>query len=298
MSDNARGALLLAFTMGLFASSDTLMKLALRHMPVGQILAMRGAIIFALLLGWLLWRRRAGNLQGCLDRFNLLRAFSEAATAVAFFMGLARLPLAVCSVVLFTAPLIMTAVAAFGLGERVSWRRWAAVLVGFVGVLFVARPQGAWSFALLFPFVAAVFVSVRDLMTRYVDPRLDAAAVGLTTACAVGLVGLATLPLGALTPLAPAWTAPPPHILGLVTLSSLAIALAYVTIVAAYRLGEASFLSPFRYSTIPFALVFGALVFGERHGAVTLFGAAVVVASGLLLFERGRGRPELRPRAP
>ena len=278
LSANTQAAGLLVLTVLLYGLNDMLVKLALDEIGVGQVLALRGAMICPLLLAWLALRRRLWGLRPALGGVSLLRALCEVVVSLSFFTGLGLLPLADATVLLFTAPLIITLIAALFLRERVDARRWLAVVVGFIGVVVAAGPGGGIDPALAFPLIAAVFVAVRDVITRYVNPSLDNVAVAFVTALVVTLAGSSTAVLG--------WRPLDPALLPVLGASALCIALGYVTVVAAYRLGEASYLAPIRYGSIPFAAFLGFLVFGDRPGLNVLIGALVIVAAGLMMLRR------------
>lgn len=281
-AQNLRGAGLLALTMGLFSLSDVLIKVVVGVLPIGQTLLLRGGLICAILAGTLAVRGRLGALARCAERLNLLRAVVEVVVAYTFFMGLRYLPLATATTILFAAPIIMTGASAAFLGERVGWQRWAAVLVGFSGVLVVARPgTGDFGTAALWPLAAAFLVAARDLMTRYLPRDLEPAAAALTTAAAVtagGAVGTAVM----------GFVVPSPAQLLAVAASAVLIAAGYVTIVLAFRLGEVSFMAPFRYVAIPLTMVLGLAVWGERPDLPMLVGAALIVGAGVFIFHRER----------
>ena len=222
---NLRAAGLVTATMALGALSDALVKLVLADLPIGQVMALHGGMICALLFALLLWRGRLAALYGALDRANLARAACEVAGGVCFFAALRHLPLGVAVVLLFTTPFFMTGVVALA-GERVGAWRWGAVLAGFVGVVLVVPFEGGG-----------------------------------------------------------AWTEGAAYLLPLLAGSALCVAFAYVAIVAAYRMGEVPFLAPFRYGTIPFAILLGFVVFDERLEAR---GALVIVVAGAVIFHRER----------
>jgi drug/metabolite transporter (DMT)-like permease len=287
-ADNLRAAGMVALTMSFFAISDTLVKTLFDRLPVGQVLGLRGALIMLLLMGILVVRRRRLLLAHLVDRIAMLRALSEIAVAYAFFKSLQLMPLADATVLLFAAPIIMTVASTLLLGEQVGPRRWTAVLVGFLGVVFVAGPGNAsigWT--ALLPLAAAFIVAGRDLITRFVPPDHDSTTVALTTAIAVTIGGWLSLPLGGLG-LAGSWVWPTSAEWLVIAASSLLIGIAYNTVVIGYRLGEASFLAPFRYTSIPLAILLSWTVFGDVPSFLMLAGALIISGSGIFIFARER----------
>jgi S-adenosylmethionine uptake transporter len=280
-SENYRAAGLVVLTMALFAVSDAILKLLLGRLPIGELMFLRGVLVCLLILTWLGFREGLPRRVQLLERVNLSRALIELGVAAAFFAALRNLPLANATTLIFASPILMTLLATLVLKEQVGLRRWSAVIVGFLGVLIVAAPTGeGWNVAALFGLLAAVLVAVRDLITRFIPPEIGAGAAALTTAATVTLGGMLTLPF--------AWIPPGPRELLLIAASSLLIAVAYATIVMAFRKGELSFVAPFRYISIPLSAFLGWLVFDDVPSWNMLLGASVVVASGVFIFHRER----------
>ncbi len=287
-SDNLRAAGLVCFVTALFALSDTVMKHLFQTVPVGQVMGLRGVLICLLLFAVLVVRRRRFVRAHALSLVSLARAGLEVAISLSFFMSLLMMPLADATVLLFAAPIIMTVMATLFLGEKVGVRRWSAVLVGFLGVLLVAGPTNrALGVESLLPLLSATLVAIRDVITRYVPIDHDSTTVALTTAVAVSLAGCLSLPLAWSGLVAP-WVWPDPVDAAKIVVGAVLIATAYIAVVAAYRLGEMSFLAPFRYSSIPLVLLLSWSVFGDRPTPSMLVGAAIITASGIFIFTRER----------
>ena len=292
--DNLRGIALMIAAMAVFAVEDMFVKAASASLPTGQIilgLGLGGGAIFAALAALRGQRLVSREL---LTRPVLIRNAGEALATMSFVTALSLVPISVASAILQATPLAVTAGAALFLGAPVGWRRWAAVVAGFLGVLLILRP-GFEGFrpAALFAVIAVFGLAARDLATRAMPARvtsLQLSAWGFATLIPAGLALLAVNG-------APAVTDPR----GL-TLLAAAIgcgAFAYYAIVAAMRVGEIAVVTPFRYTRILFALLIGYLAFSERPDALTLAGAALIVASGLytLLREARLARAARRPAA-
>lgn len=286
--DNLRAAGLVCLVTALFAVSDTVMKHLFQTVPVGQVMGLRGILICLLLLAALVLRRRRFVWAHALSPVSLARAILEVAISLSFFMSLLLMPLADATVLLFAAPIIMTVMATLFLGEKVGVRRWSAVLAGFLGVLLVAGPTNrTLGVEALLPLLAATLVAIRDVITRYVPLDHDSTTVALTTAIAVSLAGWLSLPLGWTGLIAP-WVWPSLADLAKMAIGAVLIATAYIAVVAAYRLGELSFLAPFRYSSIPLVILLSWSVFGDRPTPSMLVGAAIITVSGIFIFTRER----------
>ncbi|RYH03472.1 DMT family transporter [Salipiger sp. IMCC34102] len=280
--DNLKGGLLMVLAMLGFAIEDMFIKLLAGSLSVGAILVvlgLGGGVVFGALglaRGDRLWSR------DLLHPMVLLRNGCEVLGTVGFVTAIALTPISSASAILQAIPLFVTAGAALFLGETVGWRRWVAVAVGFLGVLLILRPGlDAFEPASLFALQGAVFLAGRDLATRGVPPSVT--SLQLST-----YAFLVIVPTGAAVVAFTDQTFDVPHggALVLAGLCVLTGVLAYYTIVAATRVGEVSFVSPFRYSRLVFALIVGVFVFGERPDVFVLAGSAIVVASGLYSFLR------------
>ncbi|MCF6443463.1 DMT family transporter [Nereida sp. MMG025] len=293
MNDNLRGAILMVSAMLGFAIEDAFIKTLAGAMPVGQILMIfgfGGAVLFGIMVqlqGQSLWSR------AILHPGVILRNLGELIGTVGFVTAIILTPLSTASAILQATPLVVTLGAAVFLQEQVGWRRWAAILVGFFGVLLIIRP-GAADFEpnSFFAVQGVVGLAIRDLATRRV-PK-DITSMQLSTFAFAMLVpagGILMLFWGeAVMPTQSQW----------LTLGAALIVgvIAYYMIVAAMRVGEVAFVTPFRYSRLLFALIIGIAVFGERPDWLTLLGAAIIVGSGLFTLLREAALKRASHRAP
>ena len=282
MSDNLRGAVLMALAMAGFALEDMFIKLLADALPVGQILFMLGlggSVAFATIA---LRKGQAIYSPALLSRAVLLRNLAEMVGTVGFVLGFVLASLATASAILQAAPLFVTLGAVAFLGEKVGWRRWSAIIMGFLGVLLIVRP-GVSGFepASLFAVVGVLGLAGRDLATRVVPRNISSYQISAWAFAMMLPSGLFLMGVMNEAPVMPdlKQTA--------AILAALGIGvLAYYAIVAAMRVGELSFVTPFRYTRMLFALVIAILVFGERPDALTLIGAAIIVAAGLFTLWR------------
>ncbi|MCX7559577.1 DMT family transporter [Sulfitobacter sp. F26204] len=282
--DNTRGAVLMVLAMLGFALEDSFIKFLSGTVSVGQILAMLGvggSIVFGVVV---VIQGKALFSRDMLTAPIGLRALGEMAGTVAFVSAISLTPLSSASAILQATPLVVTLGAALFLGESVGWRRWSAIIVGLCGVLLIIRP-GFDSFeALSLLAVIAVFMlGMRDLATRRTPANISTMQLSF-----LGFVVIIPAGLGLMLA-----TGTPYVILNggqwMYFFAALIVGLfAYYGIVAAMRLGEVSFVTPFRYSRLIFALVIGVGFFGESPDALTLAGAVIIVASGIYTVWRER----------
>ncbi|MCP5080872.1 MAG: DMT family transporter [Alphaproteobacteria bacterium] len=265
--------------MSFLAANDAILKLVGAELPVGQMLVVRGAALCTFLtLGCWIGRQKV-SFSGLLHPWCVLRGVAEIIATYLFISSLALLPIALASTLVFSFPIILTAVSGPVFGERVGPWRWGAVLAGFVGVLVVTAPgTGSWQPALALPLGAAVFVAVRDVSTRFVAPHISDGSVTLTSAITVIIGGLASLPFG--------WAPLSVHAVSWLTLGGLIIAISFFTYVMAVRTGELSLIAPVQYIVILWALIYGLVFWNEVPGLRELVGGAIIIGSGLLILHR------------
>jgi drug/metabolite transporter (DMT)-like permease len=222
--------------------------------------------------------------RAALHPWVILRNLGEMVGTYAYIHALALVPLSTVSAVLQAMPLAVTLGAALFMGETVGWRRWAAIAVGFAGVLVVIRPglegfrpEATWVL------VTVAALALRDLATRALPKNCTTAQVSCWGLMSVGVLGAVMMvPGGAVIP---------DHGQIGVLFGALVFGTAgYWAVVAASRTGEVSVVSPFRYARLLFAILIGAFVFDEIPDALTLIGAVLIIGSGLYALARERAR--------
>lgn len=285
MIDNTRGILAMSGAVVVFIFNDALIKIAAETVPAIQAIGVRG--VFATL--WVMlalavtgaWRQ----LGGVTHPYVLLRGVLEAASSIVYLIALFQIQFAIATAINLSTPLIFTALAVLLLKETVRWRRWSAVIVGFLGVLLVIQPRpgdiDVWAWVVLLATVLGVF---RDVLGRYLPASVPTLVVSFTSAVAVALVGCAwTFVEG--------WQPMTAREIGLLLASSLLLAAGYQFLVLALRSGaEFSLIGSFRYASILWALGIGYVVWGDVPNALALFGIVVIVGSGLYILHRERMR--------
>jgi drug/metabolite transporter (DMT)-like permease len=277
MTETARAILLMVVAMALFALEDMFIKILAGHLPLGQILVMLGIGGF-LIFGGQVWAQGERLLtRDLLVPSVIVRMLGEALGTIGFATAIALTPITTASAIIQAMPLAVTLGAALFLGEQVGWRRWTAIVVGFVGVLIIIRP-GTEGFEpmSLFAVLGVFGLGMRDLATRVVPKHISSAKLSAQSFAVVIPSGVAwNLVAGA------EWGAPKAMEWGFVVAAQGVGVLAYAALVLATRTAAVSVVAPFRYSRIVFAMIVGVLVFGERPDAWTLAGTGIIVASGL-----------------
>ncbi|WP_026744910.1 DMT family transporter [Leucothrix mucor] len=281
--DNTRGSLYMVIAMAAFALEDMFIKSAAAQIPVGEILALfgfGGMCAFILLT----WRRKERVIHpAILSKPILLRVICEVTGRVFFTLALALTPISSASAILQATPLVVVMGAAIFFGEKVGWRRWMAIMIGFIGVLMIIRPglEGFEASSLL-ALIGMLGFAGRDLATRAAPPALSNMQLGVYGFFIMVPTGLVMLLYtgGGVIPSALSAA----QIVGATIFGTLA----YYSLTVAMRTGEVSVVTPFRYTRLVFALVVGALVFSERPDFMTLLGSAIIIGGGIYTLLRSR----------
>jgi drug/metabolite transporter (DMT)-like permease len=270
----------LAGAMASFAVNDMLMKLTAQRYPLGEVITVRG-LIASLMVGVILLA--SGELRAVRFAGNpllLFRTLLDGVAMVLFTTALVHMPLAELSAINLVSPLIITALAVIFFAEEVGWRRWTAIAVGFVGTLFIVKPTpagfNAWA---LFGIACAVAGASRDVITRRLDIAIPTALISLMAATGSTVIG-------ALMGQFEEWRHMPALDIGVLTISATFVAIGYFLIVIAFRGVDVAAIAPFRYTLLIWAGLCGYLAFGEVPDRFAIFGAALIVGSGLYALHR------------
>ncbi len=285
LSDNAKGILLMCGSMLAFTLNDTLVKAVLHDgMDLYQVITLRG--IGAALGLIVLALQQTGRLDlwpaGPDRKFLALRTFGDLGATWCFLVALSHMPLANLSAIMQSLPLVVTLAAALVLHEPIGWRRIAAILVGFAGVMIIIRPGAAdfdqWS---LLGLASVGFVVIRDLSTRAFSQALPSTTGAIWAAVIVLVMGLIGVSVRGWQPVSLLQGA---EIAG----AALFLIAGYICAIKVMRVGEIGVVAPFRYTSLLFAIMLGWLLFGTLPDQWTVLGGAVVVASGIYMLWRER----------
>jgi drug/metabolite transporter (DMT)-like permease len=278
-----RAILLVLASSGTFTLAAAAVKALDGAIPLAELILFRNLFALPLLFLMLL---RSGGLRLLRPRApwgHVQRTIWGMGGMVGAFSGYTYLPLATATVLGFTMPLFLTALSVVLLGERVGWRRWSAVAVGFLGVLLVARP-GLDAAALPLVPVLLVLMGALGWALAMMSIRKmgDAGEHGVTIVIwfAIGsvlLAGVAAIPV---------WVTPTPREWLLLAAIGGVSAVAQLFMTAAYRRGDTTLLAPFEYSGLLWTMLLGAAIWGEVPGAIDLLGFAVLVGAGLFIWWR------------
>ena len=277
------GALFLVMSNGLTATVDTVAKYMSPSLHGVQVVWGYSLAITVLVLGYAVFRPeplwRAFATRRPLLQFG--RGAMLFATISMLFVALAKLPLADVIAISFASPLFIILLAAPLLSERIEVHRFAAVVFGLAGVAIVMRPgAGVFEWAALLALASAVFFAFFQITTRVLasteSPFTTLLYTGIgTLACSSLAVPFFWAPISAL------------EMMVFAVIGGLGVA-AHVCMIRAYAFTQASFLAPFNYAKLLWAVALGYLVFGDVPQLNVIAGSAVIVASGLYVLYRER----------
>ena len=285
LSENIKGAIFMSINMLAFVVNDAFMKFLFIDISIYQAIFLRGVITIPMLALMAVYRNQITFSVNKSDwKYIWLRVAGEVGAAVFFLSALAQIPLANVTAILQAVPLTVTMAAALFLRETVGWRRWLAIIIGFLGVTIIVRP-GVEGFSVYSLYaIAAVFcVTIRDIATRKLSKDVPTSLVAMITGVAITLYGAIMLP-------SVVWVTLTGTHWFLLILAAIAIVFGYVFSVLAMRTGETSFIAPFRYTAMIWAIGLGIILFNDWPDNLTLLGTTIVIATGIYSFHREKLR--------
>ena len=279
--------------------NDTIIKFLSDAYALHQLVFIRAIFGLLIIVPLVLVRQGIAVLRTTRPGIHALRGLLIVLANLTFFAGLASLPLAEASAVVFVSPVLITIFSFYFLGEQIGVWRWSAVIVGLIGMICVVQPFGArLELTYLWPFAAAVCYAGFTVTTRFLGRTEGVASLAtysivsfLVVSVAMGLLvgdgSFANTGNPNLEFLLRAWRWPDAADLGQIAAIGVLSAVIAIAMSAAYRAGEASFLAPFEYVNLPLVLLWGFLIFGDFPNALALFGMALIASGGMIMIFRG-----------
>ena len=281
MSKNLYGALFMTLSMFGYASTDAFIKFIGLILPLSEILFIRGTIaVFLLFLLCYLRNEVFVSINKNQYKFISLRIFGDVGCTVLFLTALINMKLANATAILQCLPLALTFCAVIFLKEKVGWRRWSAIIIGFFGVLIIIKPNSdGFNYYSLFAIGAVFFIVLRDLTTKKLDPGIPSTFISLITAISVTFTGIIFSPFQN-------WVIPSVEIFFSLAATAVFLILGILFNVMCMRIGEVSFVVPFRYSIIIFAILYGVIFYNEIPDLSMVAGTVIIISTGLYTFYR------------
>jgi drug/metabolite transporter (DMT)-like permease len=225
-----------------------------------------------------------------LSAILIVRSIFEISGRVFYALAIAMMPITNASAILQATPIVVVLGAVIFLKEKVGWRRWGAILFGFFGVLLIIQP-GAEGFNIfsIFAVLGMFGFAGRDLATRMSPSNMSNFQLGTFGFLMVFISGiLITLFNLFIFPSNAVWINISAKNLGFIIANGVAGIIAYQCLTIAMRNGDVSFVTPFRYVRVLFALFFGVILLGEEPNILVLSGSLIVVLSGIYIILRRR----------
>lgn len=280
LTANRRGILALVCSCGAFSINDALTKIVVGSFPAGEVMFLRGLLSAGCFILMLVTVRSTRSFLPALKPLVLLRSLLDATAAGLGVAALVHLGVAELTTMTLTAPLLVTIMAALIYKEAIGWRRCLAIVVGLIGTLFIVKPDAqvfnSWA---LLGLAASVCGAAREITTRRIDPGISTLAIALLSSIGLSAVGVAT---GSNE----TWFIPPQNVFLLLAGAAVLHSIGTYLLVFAFRGVTMSVVAPFRYTQLIWSSFAGYIIFGEMFDRWSLFGAALIVGSGLYTLHR------------
>ena len=281
MSANLKSITLMIIGMGCLTLCDLLIKIASQTLPLGQVMIVFGVGSITVFLGMMRIKGESVRLSPFTNPAVVLRNIGDLIAINGMCLALVFVPISIIGAVIQTVPLMVTAAAALFLGERVGARRWLAIVIGFLGTLFIIQPGAAnFDITTTFVLIAAVGMAVRDITTKLVRENFSTLLLSSYTSVLFIISGSFLLFISGEA------SVPDIGMLAILVAMVVSGSLGFFFTTKAVRLGEVSVVIPFRYTRILFSLTAGTLILGEQVNAIMLFGIALTMLSGLYIWRR------------
>jgi drug/metabolite transporter (DMT)-like permease len=260
--------------------SAAVRELVNREYPLAEVLLFR--YLFASGVFWVVLLSTAGLAALATKRplDHAIRSISGVVSLTLLYYAITLIPIADATAIAYAAPIFITLLSIFLLGEVIGLRRWSAVITGFAGVLLIAQPQAdSWNIGSLAALGSAIAGAMVAIWLRKLSSSEKAVAIGIYYNALGSLVCLVWV-------LMSGWLTPRGVDIWLFVGFGLGCGLQQWMLTVSFRYAEASLLAPFEYLAMVFAAVVGYLFWGEIPTMTTWAGAAIIAASGLFIFKR------------
>ena len=276
-------------SMACFAVEDTFIKLLSARLPATQILFSvgYGGALITLVLAIVLNVNLADKIL--LNKHVISRTIADLFGALSFTSAMVLIPMSLLASILQATPLFVTLGAFVLLGEKVGWRRWLAIFIGFLGVIIILQPgYGSFQLASLLGLAAVLCLTLRDVVTRDMATEIPTLTITFYACLAMGSAGFIAYPFFG-PPIMPTTNEA-----ALLICAAITGLTGYFLLVLATRKGDVSVIAPFRYSRLLFSLGLASLILGEKLTLPILLGGLLVVGSGIYTFGRERASVKIQ----
>ena len=266
------------FSVCAFSLMDLVVKWSNEY-PLGEVLFFRG-FVGAIIYFFIIPKKRIKNFY-LTKRAGLhfLRCFFGIIALLSIFTALRNLPLATVVSISFAAPIFTTLLSIYFLSEKVGIYRWLAVFIGFIGIIIIAQPGlNSLNIYYVYPLIFCLGMAYVAISIRQLSKTEPVWLISLYFSITITIVSLFTIPFG--------WILPNLRDLFILSLLGVFGGLANLWLSQSYKYSEVSLVTPLKYLTLVFAIIFGFLIWGEIPTIKTLFGALLVILSSIIIFRR------------
>jgi len=295
-----RGVVLILATVFVISIQDVIFKLFSSALPLWQIFSVRALLAFPLLFAVAWWQGlHRVVLRDALRVWSMVRAFCLTMTFMAYYAAIAFLSLSVVGAANYTAPIIVTVLSAFLIGEAVGVLGWIAVVVGFVGVVVLLQPgTDAFSLWAVLPLIGACFYALAHITTRAKCQPVPLVTLAMSVNISMLIAGLVMSTILLVVQPDETLVRAYPNVLGgwseidpiewlvLVLLATFVVVLALM-LAGAYQAAPPAIIATFEYGYLVFVAIWDFVFFAAAPTGTTLFGMAMIIAAGLMVLRRG-----------
>jgi len=276
---SAAGPLVMLLGMLLFALNDAMGKWLVSSYGLGQVILIR-SVAALIILSPLLWKAGLAPIVNAERKgMQLARVLFSTGEVFCFYYAVMYLPLADVMTFWLAAPIYVAALSPFLLGERVGWRRWTAIAIGFVGVIIALEPSSAmFTLPAIISIIGSAAFAFMMISGRFLRGTPDTTLVLFQTGAA-GLAGLIFAPFD----WSPIQSQTDLLLLGLLGVVAMS---AHMLVNRALKISDAATVAPLQYTLLLYAVIFGWMFFGDVPRLTMMAGAALIIASGLFIFVR------------
>ena len=284
VNPSIKGAALMSLCTACYVVSDVFMKYVSREIDLYQITFLRGFIVTLILLVFCIILKVSLKIPNNKDKIIILvRSVFEVLMIYSFLTALFNMNIANANAVLQLIPLVVLFGSFLFLGKQLKQNEIIAVLFGLIGAIIVIRPGASdFNFYSIFALLAVASMSVRDLVTVNLNKKIPSLLVAFYSSLLITIVSflLSSEKVGFMELKNPMF----------IFYSAVLVSIGYIAAVAAMRFGEVTFVSPFRYTALLWAIVLGFLFFSEIPKLTTIFGGLIIIFAGIYLVYKEKNK--------
>ncbi len=286
--DNIRGSIFMTLAMLAFTLEDFTLKKATEFIPLSQLLIICGILGSLFFISCSRYAKEPIFYKDSFNKTLIIRSIFEIMGRIFYALAIAFMPITNAASILQATPLVVVLGAVIFLNEKVGWRRWTAILTGFIGVLMIIQPgTNGFTIFSIFAVLGMIGFAGRDLATRMSPIGMSNYQLGSFGFYMVIIAGIILSGFNY-------FFFPEKTIWGTISFdawiyiiaNAIAGVSAYFCLTIAMRVGDVSFVTPFRYVRVLFAMFFGVVILGEQPNALVITGSVIVVLSGIYIIIR------------